>query len=272
MFSIRRWGNRLLNLLFSAPATFSLAAACIFFFWVVRTSERVFFIQGWSFGKLLEMVFAMNGGLMADGFYWQPLTYMFFHGGWGHLLLNMLALVTVGVALERTIGPKRILRLFFIGGVIGGLVWLLFAWLQPMMPSMTWLTSWIPEEAIRILQTTFGIRIGVEPVAFNQASCVGASGAVFSLLGAFVARFPYRKIYGIFILIPFKMKARTLAIILVIGTLADAVLVQSQVAYTAHLAGGLVGYLMMRWTLHRRGNPRKSISGEVENDRLNSGS
>lgn len=259
MFSIRRWGDRLRNLLFSAPATFSLAAACLFFFWVVRASKKVLFIQGWSYGELLEMVFALNGGLLAEGFYWQPLTYLFLHAGWAHLLLNLLALVTFGVSLEQTIGPKRILRIFFVGGVVGGLVWLLFSWLLPMLPSMTELTGWIPKEVVEIMRAKFGIQIGMEPVAFTRASCIGASGAVFSLLGAFVACFPRRVIYGIFILIPFKMKARTLAIILVVATLADAVLVQSQVAYTAHLAGGLVGYLMMRWTLHRLGDPQKTF-------------
>jgi membrane associated rhomboid family serine protease len=39
------------------------------------------------------------------------------------------------------------------------------------------------------------------------------------------------------------VRARTLAIILGIVTVAEAIAVQSNVAYAAHLAGGLAGYL-----------------------------
>jgi len=42
------------------------------------------------------------------------------------------------------------------------------------------------------------------------------------------------------------MKARTLAWLLGVVTVIEAVLVQSQVAYAAHLAGGLSGYLCGR--------------------------
>ncbi|MGE3189486.1 MAG: rhomboid family intramembrane serine protease, partial [Vicinamibacterales bacterium] len=37
---------------------------------------------------------------------WQPVTYMFLHGGIGHILFNMLALWMFGTDLERTWGTR----------------------------------------------------------------------------------------------------------------------------------------------------------------------
>src|SRR5258708_36122181 len=43
---------------------------------------------------------------------WQFLTYMFFHGGWQHILFNMFALFSFGPILEYSIGPKRFFNLY----------------------------------------------------------------------------------------------------------------------------------------------------------------
>jgi membrane associated rhomboid family serine protease len=50
----------------------------------------------------------------------------------------------------------------------------------------------------------------------------------------------------IFLVFPVRMKARTLAWTLGLFSVAEAVLVQSQIAHSAHLAGGLAGYLYAR--------------------------
>ena len=42
---------------------------------------------------------------------WTALTYMFLHGGFGHILFNMLALYIFGPRLEARIGGKRFLGL-----------------------------------------------------------------------------------------------------------------------------------------------------------------
>ena len=49
--------------------------------------------------------------------FWQPVTYMFLHGGLFHLLFNMLALWMFGVDLERRWGTRFFARFYFVAGV-----------------------------------------------------------------------------------------------------------------------------------------------------------
>ena len=49
--------------------------------------------------------------------WWQPVTYMFIHGGFWHLFVNMWGLLMFGSALERAIGPKKYLLFFFVTGL-----------------------------------------------------------------------------------------------------------------------------------------------------------
>ena len=45
---------------------------------------------------------------------WQPLTYLFLHGGFSHILFNMLALWMFGVELERLWGTEAFLKYYFV--------------------------------------------------------------------------------------------------------------------------------------------------------------
>ena len=58
---------------------------------------------------------------------WTFVTYMFLHGGIGHLFFNMLALYFFGPELEARLGGPAFLGLYFISGVTGGLLSLLLA-------------------------------------------------------------------------------------------------------------------------------------------------
>ena len=51
---------------------------------------------------------------------WQPVTYIFLHGGLWHLLINMLMLWMFGRELELVWGKKRFLNYFFLCGVGAG--------------------------------------------------------------------------------------------------------------------------------------------------------
>ena len=53
---------------------------------------------------------------------WRLVTSIFAHGSIGHLLANMFALGLFGLILEGRIGPKRILWLFLISGVLINLI------------------------------------------------------------------------------------------------------------------------------------------------------
>ncbi len=141
------------------------------------------------------------------GMLWQPVTYMFLHGGLMHLLMNMLGLLVLGRELEDTLGERRFLRLYLGGGLLGGLGWLMLS-------------------------------------GGDGRVCVGASGAVFGIIGAFAALFPHRQLtLLLFFVIPVTMSARTLAIAFGVGTLLMLRVGGGGVAHAAHLAGGIAGYL-----------------------------
>jgi membrane associated rhomboid family serine protease len=96
--------------------------------------------------------FIVDGGLLgrevAGGEWWRIVTSGFLHAGLMHLLFNMLALYNLGRILEPTIGRVRFAVLY----------------------------------ATSLLAGSFGVLI-LSPDALT----VGASGAVFGLMGALVA-------------------------------------------------------------------------------------
>ena len=238
---IRRWLWRLRSLFFLAPAATTLAAVCFFVFLVQRAAGRVEFVYGYTFGQALVSCFGLNWPLLSHGFFWQPLTYMFLHAGWAHLGLNMLTVLLFGSGLEAEIGGRRFWRVFLTGGVLGGLGWLAVTAALPYLPPMAALTQWMPQ-AVRAW-TGAG---DTEGRTLDAALCIGASGGVFALIGAYAALFPQREVYVLLIVVPVRLKARTLAWLLGALTIAEAVFVQTQVAYAAHLAGGVAGYLCAR--------------------------
>ncbi|GIL40794.1 rhomboid family intramembrane serine protease [Roseiterribacter gracilis] len=50
---------------------------------------------------------------------WRPFTYVALHGGWLHLLVNCAMLAALGSGVERAIGAKRFLLIFFACGIAG---------------------------------------------------------------------------------------------------------------------------------------------------------
>ncbi len=142
---------------------------------------------------------------------WQFVTYMFLHGGFFHILINMYALWVFGCEVERMWGPRAFYKYYFITGIGAGIIHTL---LTPM--------SLIPT--------------------------IGASGAVLGVLTAFAVMFPDRQItLLLFFILPVTMRARTLALFFAGMSLFSGVLgSRDGVAHFAHLGGMLVGYLYMK--------------------------
>jgi membrane associated rhomboid family serine protease len=97
---------------------------------------------------------------------WQPVTYMFLHGGVFHLLFNMLALWMFGVELERTWGSRFFMRFYFIVGIGAALTTLLLS----------------------LMPLPFADQL-------YDSLTIGASGAVYGVLLAYGLYFPRRPIY-----------------------------------------------------------------------------
>lgn len=181
-------------------------------------------VDGASLGLFTD-VFGLVPAHIHRGHVWQLVTYIFLHGGFLHLLLNMFSLFLLGPALERAVGSRQFLVIYLLSGVLGGLGWLL--------------------------------------ISFHaHALCVGASGAVFGVLGAYAALFPHQRItLLVFYLFPVTMKAWVAVSILAVIQL---ILVTSPgvggIAYAAHLAGGLAGWAYAL-VAFRRDAVRETLDG-----------
>jgi membrane associated rhomboid family serine protease len=87
---------------------------------------------------------------------WTLVTYMFLHGGFGHIAFNMIALFFFGSRVEARIGSRHFLWLYLVSGIAGALLSLAFT---------------------------------------PRASIIGASGAVFGVSFAFAYFWPRDRIY-----------------------------------------------------------------------------
>jgi len=156
-------------------------------------------------GGLFRFFFGLSIPGLRRGLIWQPLTYIFLHGGILHILVNGLALYFIGPETERALGTRRFVLLFLSSGVIGGLGWILIS---------------------------------------GAGVCVGASGAIFGVLGAFAALYPHRPVtLLVFYVLPVTMKAWILVLMLAIFELALLTSGRGgNVAYAAHLVGIVAGY------------------------------
>ena len=146
---------------------------------------------------------------------WQPVTYMFRHGGLGHLVFYMLALWMFGTELERTWGTRFFVRYYLVTGIGAALV------------TVAWSLSPLPYAA-----------------EMYQSVVIGASGAVYGLLLAYGMYFPSRTIYLYFL---FPIQARYF--VMLVGAIAFLSSIGSSgggVAHVAHLGGLLVGYLYLK--------------------------
>ena len=163
------------------------------------------------FGYILTAIFALFP--WGEGFYpWQLFTYMFMHGGIGHLFFNMFALWMFGMELENVWGSKRFLTYYLLCGVGAGLA-----------------------------------NLFVAPLFTTPAPTVGASGAVYGILLAFGLMFPNRPIF-LYFLLPIKAKY-FVTIFLAFEMFYGVTGTSDGVAHFAHLGGAAVGFVLlnMNW-------------------------
>ncbi|MBI2850476.1 MAG: rhomboid family intramembrane serine protease [Chloroflexi bacterium] len=105
-----------------------------------------------------QLIFLL--GLSAQDLFSQPwtiVTNMFVHGGLGHIFANMLTLYFYGSYLINLVGEKKFFAVYFLGGLLGNVAFLLLA------PSF--------------------------------AIAIGASGAVFAVGGALTVLRPKMTVY-----------------------------------------------------------------------------
>ena len=187
----------------------------------------------------LNDIFGLHFFLASDFRIWQFFTYMFMHGGFTHILMNMFMLWMFGMVVENVWGPRKFLFYYIVCGVGAGLC-------QELAQYATYLVEGLANfDSVRVGTTVLPM-----DVYLNMMNTVGASGAIYGVLLAFGMLFPEERMFIIPIPIPIKAKWIIMGSIVVelfsaIGTSNDGV------AHLAHLGGMLFGFILIRyWKKH----------------------
>lgn len=154
----------------------------------------------------IDAVAIRPSNILHGKYLWTFITSMFMHGGFFHLFVNMLSLFFVGSLVEKLIGRKRYFWFYMLSGIFAGLVFVLSG------------------------------------LIFTQdlnTYAVGASGALFGLIGVLMFLTPNLSVYVMFIPIPIKLKyaAPGMLVLLWIVSIAGNV----PIGNMAHLGGLIAG-------------------------------
>lgn len=176
--------------------------------------------------------------------WWQPVTHMFMHGGFWHILFNMYTLYIFGSALERVWGPKKFLIFYFVTGIGAAAIHTGVEWIQ--------MQSWITQAAEGSQSALVSIH------QLKMTPTLGASGAIYGVLMGYALLYPDSMLVLFFPPIPIKAKWMVLifaAIELVTGVTGTG----GGIAHFAHLGGLIFGFILIRFwkkkgTLYNRYN------------------
>ncbi len=176
--------------------------------YIVLATAGIYFLSLLGAGREMIEFFGLTPrSVFTKLFIWQPLTYLFFHAGFGHIFWNMFALWMFGTELERYLGTREFVRFFFITGAGAGLISILA---HPMSPVPT----------------------------------VGASGSVYGILLAYAMLFPDRLVY-LYFLFPIKVKY-FVSFVLILSFYSAFGSSGTGIDHFAHLGGGLFAFLYLR--------------------------
>jgi membrane associated rhomboid family serine protease len=213
---------------------------------------------------------------------WQLVTYLFMHANIGHIFFNMLMLWMFASVLENLWGPQRFLLFYFLCGIGAALFHLTFSWWdnhemvnnfmlvkQNASPSNVIAffkgIGYTSDPGVRSMLDAYqanpndmGFRqqvvSTVSDITYTIISrpTIGASGAVFGIMAAFVYLFPNSNIYLYFL---FPIKAKWLGLIYFGYEIYSAILNNpgDDIARWAHIGGGVVGFLLvLTWNKRKR--------------------
>ncbi len=167
----------------------------------------VFFLTVFSEG-LFNFLALTPTQAISQGMIWQFFTFMYVHGGFEHIFLNMWGLLMFGPIIEKEMGAKRFFIYYTLCGIGSGLFHVLIE------------------------------GIGSIPL-------VGASGAIFGVMTAFGLMFPKRIIYyQLFIPMPAIVFIGLMALLQFVYGIAMS---GSAVAFFGHLGGMIVGLILIKF-------------------------
>jgi membrane associated rhomboid family serine protease len=179
--------------------------------------------------------------------WWQPVTYMFMHGGFFHLFFNMYTLFFFGSVLERVWGPKKFLIFYFVTGLGAAAVHMGVQWIEYNNAlEAVGLTS--TDASLLVDQIAKSVDAGNNMIpAWSSVlftPTVGASGSIYGILMGYAMLYPDSIMRLMFP--PIAMKAKWFVLIfaaleLLLGISSTG----GGVAHFAHLGGLIFGFILI---------------------------
>lgn len=166
--------------------------------------------------NFLDYIAIKPENILNGNYLWTFLTSMFMHGGFFHLFANMLSLFFVGSLVEKILGSKRYVYFYLASGLFAGFFFVL--------------SSLIFQDGL-------------------NTYAVGASGALFGLIGLLMLLTPDLPVYVMFIPIPIKMKYAAPGILILLWIIS--ITGNVPIGNTAHL-GGLIAGLVYGFYLRKK--------------------
>ena len=162
------------------------------------------------------------------------LTSMFIHGGWMHIIGNMMFLWCFGRSLEDAMGSGKFLVFYLLCGVAAAFTQAFLTW-------------------------------------GSRAPMVGASGAIAGVMGAYLIKFPRARIHTLVFLFIFVTTTDIPAAFILIywfitqlfseyGSITQTHISGGGVAYAAHIGGFITGMILVQFVgVRTRYFPRRDI-------------
>ena len=188
---------------------------------------------------------------------WQPITYMFMHGGFFHIFFNMYAVFLFGSAIESVWGPKRFLQYYILTGLGALAVHTGVTAFEIYQLTGGFVTAPYTTGCQVLADGTMSCLSGssIQLFALGNAPLVGASGAVFGLLLAFGMMFPNVELMMIFLPVPIKAKYFVILYGLIELFMGAARFEGDNVAHFAHIGGFITGFILIKlWNV---GKPKR---------------
>lgn len=176
-------------------------------FYIVAANVVVSLAALYGYPALLQTGYLKPYRTVRQNTWYELLTSGFLHANLGHLFVNMFTLYFFGPVMEGMLGPSYFLGLYLTGLIVAGI------------PSV--------------------IKFRNDP---NYAT-LGASGAVGSVLFAFIFLFPMENIY--LLLIPIPIPAFVFAIAYLIYSMYASKQARGRINHEAHIAGALWGIIYL---------------------------
>ena len=213
---------------------------------------------------------------------YQILTYMWVHGGFGHVFSNMFSVLIFAPILEKVWGSKKFLIYYLATGIGAGILYSGINYYEnysfevkvksyEQNPSPESFRKLVLNNSSEYYNQLYDFIDSYEqnPSSSNDnlsiayandllkvksdVPMVGASGAVFGILLAFAMLFPNMELMLLFLPIP--VKAKYLVLVYGIYELWSEInrMPGDNVAHFAHLGGMLIGYLILKYWKRKYG-------------------